>query len=88
MWPCGPPPPPPTLYSLKVRALIAGQEARDGGIQWSSQTIPPKNLRVGLTQHPLAPALEKCSVKPWRGGMAKANTGHKEGLMNLGCTEP
>lgn len=31
MWPCGLQSPPPTLYSPKVRALIAGQEARMEG---------------------------------------------------------
>lgn len=52
MWPCGPRAPPPTLYSPKVRALIAGQEARDGGIQWSSRTIPPKISVLGLLSTP------------------------------------
>lgn len=88
MWPCGPRAPPPTLYSPKVRALIAGQEARDGGIQWSSRTIPPKISVLGLLSTPSHLLWKSAVLSRGGGGMAKANTGHKEGLMNLGCMEP
>lgn len=60
MWPATPPTPP--LLS-EVRALIAGQEAWMEGFRGHPGPIP-KNLRVRLTQHPHAPALEMCSVKP------------------------
>lgn len=65
MWPVTPPPP-PTLSSPEVRALIAGQEARMEGFSGHPRPTP-KNLHVGLTQHLLAPAPEKCNVKPWGG---------------------
>ncbi|CAB1459656.1 unnamed protein product [Pleuronectes platessa] len=51
------------------------------GFSGHPRTIPPPH-NVQLTQHPLAPAPEKCGVKP-RGGTTKVNTGHNEGLMNL-----
>lgn len=51
------------LYSHK--ALIAGQEARMEG--FSGHPDQPPRIYVWLTQHPLTPALEKCSVKLWRG---------------------
>lgn len=61
MWPATPPTPHPLLS--EVRALIAGQEAWMEGLRGHPGPIP-KNLRVRLTQHPHAPALEMCSVKP------------------------
>lgn len=87
MWPCGLRSPPPTLYPLKVRPLIAGQEAEMEGFSGHPRPTP-KTQRVRLTQHPLAPALEKCSVKLWKGGMAKVNTGLREGLMKLVSAVP
>lgn len=67
MWAANPRPPSPALHSPKVRALTAGQEAKMEGFRGHPRPIP-KNLCIQLTQHPLAPALEACSVKPWCGG--------------------
>lgn len=70
---CGLHPPAPTPYFPKVRALIAGQEAKMEVFSEHPRPVP-KNLRVQLTQHPFAPALETCSNKSWRAG--KANMGY------------
>lgn len=65
MWPCGLQP--PSQHTLIVRALVAGQEAGMEGFSSLSNTTP-QNLQVRLTQHPLTPALEKCSAKAREGG--------------------
>lgn len=71
MWP-----PIPSSHPVpsQVKALIAGQEARMEGFSGHPRPTP-KNLHVWLTQHPFAPALEKCSVKPWKGEWPKQTQG-------------